>query len=54
MADVADWNAEFRKIERECDGFPPERSPAQVKAQRAAGIVFLPIITIAPSGPSRK
>lgn len=31
-----DWKTELRKIEREYDGLPPEPSPAQVRAQRAA------------------
>lgn len=31
-----DWKTELRKIEREFDGLPPEPSPAQVRAQRAA------------------
>ena len=31
-----DWNTELRKIEREFNGLPPELSPAQVRAQRAA------------------
>jgi len=35
MSEV-DWNAELRKIEREFDGLPPEPSPAQLKAKRAA------------------
>ena len=36
MSDVVDWNTELRKIEREFDGLPPEPSPAQLKAKRAA------------------
>ncbi|HSA57644.1 MAG TPA: hypothetical protein VLE53_18160 [Gemmatimonadaceae bacterium] len=31
-----DWKTELRKIEREIEGLPPEPSPAQVRAQRAA------------------
>lgn len=31
-----DWNTELRKIERQYDGLPPEPSPAEVRAQRAA------------------
>jgi hypothetical protein len=31
-----DWNAELRKIEREFDGLPPEPSPAEMRARRAA------------------
>lgn len=31
-----DWNTELRKIEREYDGLPPEPSPAELRAQRAA------------------
>lgn len=31
-----DWNVELRKIEREYDGLPPEPSPAELRAQRAA------------------
>ena len=35
MAEI-DWNTELRKIEREFNGLPPEPSPAQLRAQRAA------------------
>ena len=31
-----DWTTELRKIEREFSGLPPEPSPAQTKAKRAA------------------
>ncbi|HEX7121510.1 MAG TPA: hypothetical protein VF178_04000 [Gemmatimonadaceae bacterium] len=31
-----DWKRELRKIEREFDGLPPEPSPAEVRAKRAA------------------
>ena len=31
-----DWNTELRKIEREFDGLPPEPTPTQVRARRAA------------------
>ena len=31
-----DWNAELRKIEREFDGLPPEPTPAELRARRAA------------------
>jgi hypothetical protein len=35
MSEV-DWNTELRKIEREFDGLPPEPSPAEIRARRAA------------------
>jgi hypothetical protein len=35
MAEI-DWNTELKKIEREFNGLPPEPSPAQLRAQRAA------------------
>jgi hypothetical protein len=35
MAEI-DWNTELRKIEREFNGLPPEPSPSQLRAQRAA------------------
>ena len=35
MAEI-DWNTELKKIEREFSGLPPEPSPAQLRAQRAA------------------
>jgi hypothetical protein len=35
MSEV-DWNTELRKIEREFDGLPPEPSPAELRARRAA------------------
>lgn len=35
MSEV-DWNTELRKIEREFDGLPPEPSPAELRAKRAA------------------
>ena len=35
MSDV-DWNTELRKIEREFDGLPPEPTPAELRARRAA------------------
>ena len=31
-----DWNTELRKIEREFDGLPPEPSPSEIRARRAA------------------
>jgi hypothetical protein len=31
-----DWNSELKKIEREFSGLPPEPSPEQVRAKRAA------------------
>jgi len=34
--DEIDWNTELRKIEREFDGLPPEPTPTQVRARRAA------------------
>ena len=30
-----DWNVELRKLVREYDGLPPERTPARVRAERA-------------------
>lgn len=36
MTEMIDWNRELRAIERQYDGLPPERSPAQVRAQRKA------------------
>ena len=35
MSDI-DWKTELRKIEREFDGLPPEPSPAEIRARRAA------------------
>ena len=35
MSEV-DWNIELRKIEREFDGLPPEPTPAERRARRAA------------------
>jgi hypothetical protein len=31
-----DWNAELRKVERQFDGLPPEPTPEERRAQRAA------------------
>ena len=31
-----DWNTELKKIERQFEGLPPERSPAELRAQREA------------------
>jgi hypothetical protein len=33
-----DWNVMLRKIEREYDGLPPEPSPADLRAQKAAAL----------------
>jgi hypothetical protein len=30
-----DWNAELRKVERQFDGLPPEKTPEERRAQRA-------------------
>jgi hypothetical protein len=35
MTDI-DWATELRRIEREFDGLPPEPTPAEVRARRAA------------------
>jgi hypothetical protein len=35
MTDI-DWDTELRRIEREFDGLPPEPTPAQLRAKRAA------------------
>jgi cytochrome bd-type quinol oxidase subunit 2 len=34
-----DWNLELRKIEREYDGLPPERSRTQIRMQRIREVV---------------
>jgi hypothetical protein len=31
-----DWNAELRKVSREYDGLPPEPTPEEIRAKRAA------------------
>ena len=31
-----DWNAELRKVSREFDGLPPEPTPEEIRARRAA------------------
>ena len=38
MSDI-DWNVELRKIERQFDGLPPERTRTQIRLQRIQEIV---------------
>jgi len=38
MSDI-DWNVELRKIVREYDGLPPERSRTQIRLQKIQEIV---------------